>query len=673
MFKLILIGALFYSCAWKSEQLLQDENNEASITPSFIDSDGDWISDADEIESGSDPYIANIPVINVKENLAGQIQFNVDVAEGERNQVIALESDQDRSIENDIFRRYLLREAAIRASSGNTELSWQLDKRFQNLIPVNSWNFAKRFATETAIDDYVAQKAQFVSHSGKINLSYQLEPEAHPAFLSATDFALSLYSLNSAFKLSRIGTQLAISEAGKNIELNLGEGVDANTSERLLRLGYLNLSPFLMNNIIKNDDQIYVSIDSTKFKLKDGRELLSASYFNGINSKTARVIVSTPDETTTYHVAVGINGVSDYLEQFVVRLKKNVASDADGSIIKIGDYESDLRLPFDFINVTKENLERKLWIILSNDGLGLESPLIEGESYAVVYASVLDLLGALKEKKTILTSKTLLHKENAPTHFSLGKVKAGDVLTLKFSGKQKQYGVQARIMPMQTWRWSSDCNSCGLYGLTCNGGQNGLYTIVYKKYLWESFNECAPASQDAPPNFPVAGGTIGGHSLGCGDVYMCFRRATRRHDANCTANYLDKVIVEDAPLPIYEDLSNYRLNLIIGKKSYDLDSAKEKHLIADQSFLKRGIIQFEVETNDILNIEEDAFLEILPDENQNATSYGFVSDNCAWPDKTPVDTTKHQFFAGKIQEYSIDLSVEGIPRSLWEEGGRIYE
>lgn len=365
MIKLISIALclVFVSCSFKSQDQSGGQSRENTQSTSELkidpngDSDGDGILDLEEVNRGSNPFVADLPELKVKflqnykievfyhpksgDPIADQKSFAINTDVKDTN------PDFKFRVGNIFARENALKKAASFARFPNhtkgiiedRDLSWvsypELDPRF---FHENSLKYQNIFNDDNIIDNV------------KITISNQVKLNESPFFKEIKDLKLNYYFLNHETENYEVLRSVSVDRHFQSGIFETFETTIENVPLNLIKDSFFKRGEFIISEV--DDYQIPT--------LEINYKTLLAK----IRAKSVPLLFETPLEEKLYYVASGGNGISfqDLLKSV---FDKNYEV-KDDALVKIKEFQNNLP-DFTYLSEISDKDKLGRWFVMTNE------------------------------------------------------------------------------------------------------------------------------------------------------------------------------------------------------------------------------------------------------------------------------------------------------------------
>lgn len=350
------------SCSFTSDEKLTPKSisgtNELRIDPK-TDSDGDGVTDLEEIEKGSDSIIADVPVLD--SNFFQNFAINVDYNRVSDNKPLSLSistkiKDTDPSFKYRVGRlfgvdnsmQFAAKEGRFSGHSygtiKNEDFSWV---KYPTLDPLMLHSDIIKFRPIIDGED-PATSSKFENYTVKISLEATVKLTG-VRFKEIKDLSVNFYFHDFEKDSYVLLKNILINRTfQRNINENFSVEIE-NVPVGFLRDSYLKHGEFLISEI---DNYFIPELD------KDYKTLMAK-----VSAMTVPVLLTTPSEDTVYYVATSARGISflDVLNRVFV---KNYEVESN-NLKRIGQYENNLG-SFEHLIDVKDKDKLGKWFVLTN-------------------------------------------------------------------------------------------------------------------------------------------------------------------------------------------------------------------------------------------------------------------------------------------------------------------
>ena len=356
---LCLVLTIFVSCSFKSEEKLNPKSisgtNELKIDPNG-DSDGDFVTDGEEVALGRNPFVAELPELKVRflQNYKIEVfyhQKDADPIKDQKSFVINTNvkdtnPDFKFRVGNVFARNHALKTAASfgRFSSHTQgvfeehDLSWisypEIDPKFFHGEAIK---YRDVFNDQNVIDDI------------KITLSNQARLNESQFFKEIKNLKLNFYFLNHETENYEV---LASTNIDRHFQSGIYESFDVVINHAPVGL--------LKESFFKRGEFIISEVDDYEIPtLPSNYKTLLAS----VKAKSVPVLYETPLEEKIYYVAAN-NGVS-FQNILKAVFDKNYEVKED-VLLKIGQFQNNLS-DFTHLREVKDKDKLGKWFVMTNE------------------------------------------------------------------------------------------------------------------------------------------------------------------------------------------------------------------------------------------------------------------------------------------------------------------
>lgn len=364
IFSVLILSTLAGACSFKSDG--HRETGGASVTSVSeqkvdpkADSDGDGIIDLEEIEKGSDPLIADVPVLD--SNFIQNFTMSVDYNQVNDNKPLSLSistkiKDTDSSFKYRVGKLFGVDNSMLFAAkegrfSGhsygtikNEDFSWV---KYPTLDPLMLHSDIIKFRPIIDGKDPITS-SKFENFTVKISLDSSVKLTG-VRFKEIKDLSVNFYYHDFEKESYVLLKNVLINRTfQRNINENFSVEIE-NVPVGFLRDSYLKHGEFIISEI---DNYFIPELDI------DYKTLMAS-----VKSKTVPVLLTTPSEDTVYYVATSASGIS-FLEVLNRVFIKNYEIEKN-SLRRIGQYENNLG-DFEHLIDVKDKDKLGKWFVLTN-------------------------------------------------------------------------------------------------------------------------------------------------------------------------------------------------------------------------------------------------------------------------------------------------------------------
>ena len=348
--KLMLIVLLLSSCSYKSsddkKEGLRRESESLSTVDPTLDSDGDMVTDAEEIKSGADPIIADIPRVDVSflQDYSIEVIFE-DESTFKIDTTIARDNPNFKYRVGDLFLKEnsLNNAAKLGRFSG---VSWG---------EINQKDFSWVKYPDTDREYYHSKVIEYIKHKGKkiksltIDLENTLRLQESSRFLSIDSLEVNFYYYSHS-KESYV--LIHTEKIDKTFQSGVRENFDVTINNPPLELfedSYLRRGEFIISEV-------------KDFYCPD-QMIQNSILLASVKNKTIPIYVSTPYESNINYVAINDGG-----EKFISVLKKLFSdkfSIVDEKLEQVEQFSNKLA-GFTYLHELKDNDKDGNWFVMTN-------------------------------------------------------------------------------------------------------------------------------------------------------------------------------------------------------------------------------------------------------------------------------------------------------------------
>ncbi|MDD4976829.1 MAG: thrombospondin type 3 repeat-containing protein [Bacteriovorax sp.] len=359
---LCLFTTIAASCSFKSDQKLQkslsSETNELKADPA-ADSDGDGVRDSVEVENGSDPLVADVPIlesnffqnftINVgynKVNDNNPLTFSISTKIKDTDPTFKYRVGKLFGVDNSMY--YAAKEGRFSGHSygiiKNEDFYWV---KYPTLDPLMLHSDIIKFRPILDSEDPVTN-SKFENYSVNITLDSTVKLTG-VRFKEIKDLSVCFYYHDFEKDSYVLLKNVLINRTfQRNVNESFSVEID-NVPVSFLRDSYFKHGEFLISEV---DNYFIPELD------KDFKTLMAS-----VKSKTVPVLLTTPSEDTVYYVATGTSGIS-FLEVLNRIFVKNYDVE-NNNLKRIGQYENNLG-SFEYLVDVKDKDKLGKWFVLTN-------------------------------------------------------------------------------------------------------------------------------------------------------------------------------------------------------------------------------------------------------------------------------------------------------------------
>ena len=638
-------------------------NNIPVIT---IDTDGDYITDSQEEENKTNPFIADIPRLLFRDQINTSISLKLNSKEIGGTQFVNVNLQDAINDKRVVLKDYLLFESFKQLNGELDGSSWQFDDRYLNLVSVSNLNFEDSIRKSFEIKQYIDQNYRLVQESGELLLNYLLDISKIKKVEKVESIDINLYVKNNKGMLKRVETKRASRSHGVPLIIDSDNIAEQNLNERL-KLNYNNLSPQVIKDLIKKESEAYISIGNYNILMPGQKTIAFRSLVKEILKKTARIIFSTEQGIEVLYLSPKMLEENNSLLSYIEKLKGDIQIDSSEKLISIGESKTEVFGPIDLYNVPTDYLNKKVWTFIAEDKASLYKPLQLSKTYVFVFSTLGDLVNAHKGAMKIGEVKQLGGQDQSYT--ILKNLKVNDEITLTISNPTiNTYQLKEYVENVGQWNLQRYCSQT-------------------KTVCTQSRKKCTQWDVMSIPitNFGKKEQLI--HVRGDGRVctnwvnrcirskQVCTAYAHRKVDINqCQITYLE--YKEDrAAIPVPKTLSDEHVNRV-ALKIYNNRSVALNSLLLDNAapILLRYLDGRDAKLVARIKIADDVYEELINNQltvvvdqipNIEVTS-GYVKDTCnkQHHDNFSTERFSHTFISTPL--FDTEWALSGYPRSEWK-------
>ncbi|MCT4641224.1 MAG: thrombospondin type 3 repeat-containing protein [Bacteriovoracaceae bacterium] len=383
MKKLILLSLLLTtaSCSFKSEKSSKKKTEKLEAAHiRTLDSDGDGVSDYDEMENGTDPYVADVPQVEAK--FLQNYKIKIDYEDDTSFEMDTTIRRDDQDFKYRVGRVYLRENSHDKAAQigrinsvswGNIkqeDLSWvkypEIDKEFY-------FNSSREYRTH---EDKVIRESS-------ISLENTLKLAEYPVFDTIEDVELSFYYYSHEKEKHILLHTEKIDQVFQSGTRETVDVVIHNPPKELIEDTYFRHGEFIISEV----KDFYIP----KLKLKYS-ELLAK-----VKAKCVSVYETNPEENLLNYIAVESKG--NRFLQILTKLYKDRYTFNDGKIVQIDEIYNNLP-DYTYLEEVKNDDKLGRWFVMTNkiSNHYLKHNFNSGDTITLSYLTGSDLANREKEK-----------------------------------------------------------------------------------------------------------------------------------------------------------------------------------------------------------------------------------------------------------------------------------
>lgn len=352
---LLLLGACSFKSSSEGESLEPRVTiDEVEVTDPKLDSDGDRISDKDELSFGTQPFVADIPEVQVRFIQNYGIYFNWAPLNN-REALVPHAIETAPRTTNPEFRyrvgEVLLRSLGLQSAARIA----RFDSHSWGEINREDLSWVSYPEVDAAFTHAQALLARPIFEAGnhidgitiKLENSFRLKP--HARFKEIKNLKLAFRYFDHNKESYELLDEVVVERV---LQTGVAERIDVtlkNIPRALVEDNYLKKGEFIISEVVD-------------FEIPD----LGVSYqilLKGVRSKTLPVLVSTPLETRLSYVAVPSNGAS--FQDVLRRLYDSKFTIEENYLKKIEQFESNLP-SYSHLEEVRQLDKQGKWFVFSN-------------------------------------------------------------------------------------------------------------------------------------------------------------------------------------------------------------------------------------------------------------------------------------------------------------------
>lgn len=406
MKNLLLIGFLCFgaiyleSCSLKAptdsppgtsggvQKDLKDLYTEAEKVDPTLDSDGDGLTDVEEISKGKNPFLANLPEFKVRFLQNYKIEGSYeDLSKAVTSQQILIDTKLASTDPDFKYRvgRIFARDNAynVAASQGRFSSHNEGEIHEHDYTWVKYPDIDPKFFHQKALELAPAFKETSSFPEFKITLenSFQLLPNR--GFDTISNLEVSYYYYNYERESYEL---LSTQKVERHFNAGVTETFETillNVPEKLLEENYLKKGEFIISEV--TDFEI-PSLGTTYKKL-----------LSSVKAKTIHVAINTPLESSVYYVSTGPKGRS-FNEVLRILYDKAFKVEED-KLTKVGQFENNLP-DYTYLKELEDKDKLGKWFVFSNklNQSFLDHRFIKGDYLTLSYITGTELANQSEEK-----------------------------------------------------------------------------------------------------------------------------------------------------------------------------------------------------------------------------------------------------------------------------------
>ena len=627
-----------------------------------IDSDGDLITDIQEKADGTDPYVANIPLVSLDGDFTSNISLKIKNPTNGEIKSTGLVSDLSSS-GNSPLRRYLEYTSFQQYIGELGSISWNFDSRFLYLTLLSNWDTADRERKRFNIQQYIRNHHKFVDESGEFKLTYGFDLAKVQSVSRIDSLSVGICTLDRIL-LQPVGVTRSVLQNGRNTTLEFGD--HSPEFHANLPLAINKLAPHVIGDIISNGNELVGTIENFHLTLESGVQTNFKDLIKNIYKKTARIIVSKPDKTDVHYVSPHIVSADDSLLSVLKKLGPTIQLDDSGTILSIGPYTTQFVESIDIYNIPLSYLDKGRWLFFSETKSGLKDSIEASKTYVFSYVTPRQMAYMHRKQKGLGNLKKLgiLGPNRLPKPHTIFKnVRVGDEITVRITTPTvSQYKITNYTSQVSRWDLERYISNT---------------TTVCTKYGKGRCLEFVPMLHNPDTKLNR------GYAIGAGNCVKweqkCLKQEerhtydTRRINQNrCNINYR-RYEESRVNLSITDSVSSQYFNRIIVQ-------GEPGHYWSLSELLPSGfnpIVLKDLDMNNVaiiskLKISSDVFEQLpmgqltltVQAEDPIVEGIGYVSNNCSGNhDSFDRSQGKKTFISEP--HFDMELTLEGNPRRVW--------
>lgn len=445
------------------------------------DSDGDGLSDKLEIDRGTDPKIADIPLIetNFIQNFNINVNYNKIGDSTPLNLAITTKvKNNDPSFKYRVGKLFGIENAKVFAAKEgrfsnhsygiikNEDFTWV---KYPSLDPLmHHFDIIKY---RPIIDNFDNEKDPLYEN---INISLNLESSiklSGPKFKEIKDLSLNFYYHDYKKETYVLLKNIVVNRTfQKNINENFSVEIE-NIPVIFLQDTYLRHGEFLITEI----DNYFIPELNTDYKTLMAK----------VKSKTVPVLFTTPIENIIYYVATNANGISflNVLERIFV---KNY--EVENNILKrIGQFENNLG-NFEHLIEVKDKDKLGKWFVLTNKFKEhfIDHLYTTDDHITLSYLTGNVLASQVNNLEATYNSKITTETYNEVA-IPIGLVSPNSKIEIQLKGIER-FGHELESTPINN-SYSSSCSNCTKLAYSCSWIGNKRIEFLRDFNLSINYNE----------------------------------------------------------------------------------------------------------------------------------------------------------------------------------------
>lgn len=448
--KVFLAGVslcLFSACSFKSKEgvtsLPPPIVTELRIDPAN-DSDGDGVKDVEEVNSGRNAFVAEVPDLKVRflQNYKIEVTYHKVGSEILENFVVdtkVKDSDPEYKFRvGSVFARAHALKTASSFGRFSTHSTGKIEERDYSWISYPEID--AKFYNQKALEFRTLLNSDIKIENIKITLSNQARLAESPLFKEVKDLKLNFYYLNHETENYDLLNSTSIE---RHFQSGIYESFDVVIDQAPLNL--------LKDSFFKRGEFIISEIEDYEIpSLKSNYKTLLTS----VKAKSVPVLLETPLEEKLYYVAVQSEGIR-FLNILKVIFDKNYKVEND-LITEIGQFRNNLS-DFVYLKELQEKDKFGKWFVMTNEFKEqyLDHLYTNEDRIVLAFITGSQLAEQVQEKVQSYSAKVSGNKNE--TIISLGNVTPNSKIDIQL----KPISRFGKSVENEKIHWAPNGGSCG--------------------------------------------------------------------------------------------------------------------------------------------------------------------------------------------------------------------